>query len=59
MWGGEDCEGWEVEEGRKIFFGITLVFLVAMHAFRAHREAKVLQDKFGQAYLDYCDQTWF
>ena len=33
--------------------------LVAMHAFRAHREAKVLQEKFGQAYLDYRTQTWF
>ena len=33
--------------------------LVAMHAFRAHREAKVLQEKFGQAYLDYRNQTWF
>jgi protein-S-isoprenylcysteine O-methyltransferase Ste14 len=33
--------------------------LVAMHVFRAHREAMVLQEKFGQAYLDYRKQTWF
>jgi len=33
--------------------------LVAMHVFRARREGKVLQEKFGQAYLDYCNQTWF
>jgi protein-S-isoprenylcysteine O-methyltransferase Ste14 len=33
--------------------------LVAMHVFRAHREANVLRGKFGQAYLDYRDQTWF
>ena len=33
--------------------------LVAMHAVRAHQEAKVLQEKFGQAYLDYREQTWF
>ena len=33
--------------------------LVAMHVFRAHREAKVLKEKFQQAYLDYCAQTWF
>ena len=33
--------------------------LVAMHVFRAHQEAKVLQEKFGQAYLDYCNHTWF
>ena len=33
--------------------------LVAMHVLRAHREAKVLREKFGQAYLDYRNQTWF
>ena len=33
--------------------------LVAMHAFRAHREARVLQEKFGQAYINYCHETWF
>jgi protein-S-isoprenylcysteine O-methyltransferase Ste14 len=33
--------------------------LVAMHVFRAHREAMVLRAKFGQAYLDYQNQTWF
>jgi protein-S-isoprenylcysteine O-methyltransferase Ste14 len=33
--------------------------LVAMHVYRAHQEAKVLQGKFGQAYLDYRNQTWF
>ena len=33
--------------------------LPAMHVFRAHQEAKVLRKKFGQTYLDYCNQTWF
>ena len=33
--------------------------LVAMHVFRAHQEAKVLQEKFGQAYIDYRNHTWF
>jgi protein-S-isoprenylcysteine O-methyltransferase Ste14 len=33
--------------------------LVAMHVIRARREGKVLQEKFGQAYLDYRDETWF
>ena len=33
--------------------------LVAMHVFRARREGKVLQEKFGQAYIDYRNQTWF
>lgn len=32
--------------------------LVAMHVFRARREGKILREKFGQTYLDYCSQTW-
>ena len=38
---------------------VLFPILVALHAFRAHREAKVLQEKFGQAYLDYRSKTWF
>ena len=38
---------------------VLFPLLVALHAFRAHREAKVLQEKFGQAYLDYRNKTWF
>jgi protein-S-isoprenylcysteine O-methyltransferase Ste14 len=33
--------------------------LVGMHVFRAHREATVLQEKFGQDYIAYKNQTWF
>ena len=33
--------------------------LVAMHVFRARQEAKLLQQKFGQTYRDYRNQTWF
>jgi protein-S-isoprenylcysteine O-methyltransferase Ste14 len=33
--------------------------LGAMQAFQALREAKVLQEKFGQVYLDYVKHTWF
>jgi protein-S-isoprenylcysteine O-methyltransferase Ste14 len=33
--------------------------LVAMHVFRARREGNVLKEKFGQAYVDYRNQTWF
>jgi protein-S-isoprenylcysteine O-methyltransferase Ste14 len=33
--------------------------LLLMHAFRAHREATVLQEKFGQSYIDYRNETWF
>jgi protein-S-isoprenylcysteine O-methyltransferase Ste14 len=39
-------------------FAIYLL-LIAMQIFRAHQEAKVLREKFGQTYLDYCNQTWF
>ena len=33
--------------------------LIAMHVYRAHREATVLQEKFAQAYVDYRNRTWF
>jgi protein-S-isoprenylcysteine O-methyltransferase Ste14 len=33
--------------------------LIAMHVFRARREAKVLQERFGQTYANYRQQTWF
>ena len=40
----------------------ALVFvpiLIAVQLLRAHREAKVLQDKFGNAYQEYRKKTWF
>ena len=42
-------------------YGLFTLFplLVAMHVIRARREGKVLQEKFGQTYLDYRDETWF
>ena len=36
-----------------------LVVLLVFQVRQARREAKVLEDKFGQAYLDYSKQTWF
>jgi len=53
-----------------MLFGLILVFeapwlfvilgiLVGMQTFQARREAAVLQQKFGLAYLDYRRQTWF
>lgn len=33
--------------------------VLLMQLIRAGREAKVLQERFGQAYLDYREQTWF
>ncbi|HSP67072.1 MAG TPA: isoprenylcysteine carboxylmethyltransferase family protein [Bryobacteraceae bacterium] len=38
---------------------VPFLGLLVMHTVRARQEAKVLQDRFGQAYLDYRKQTWF
>ncbi len=38
---------------------VRLVALLVMQVFRSGRESRVLEEKFGQAYLDYRKQTWF
>ena len=38
---------------------VIFAVLVVFQARQARREAKVLQETFGQAYLDYRKQTWF
>jgi protein-S-isoprenylcysteine O-methyltransferase Ste14 len=38
---------------------VMLPVLMVFQARQTQREAKVLQEKFGQAYLDYSKQTWF
>jgi protein-S-isoprenylcysteine O-methyltransferase Ste14 len=38
---------------------LFLVFLVAVQTFRAHKEAQVLEAKFGDQYREYRKQTWF
>lgn len=38
---------------------VPLVVLLVMQVFRSGREAEVLQERFGQAYLGYRKQTWF
>ncbi len=38
---------------------VPFVILLAMQLIRANQEAKVLQEKFGDAYLSYRKQTWF
>jgi protein-S-isoprenylcysteine O-methyltransferase Ste14 len=40
------------------FFAILAAFAI-FQARQARREARVLQEKFGQAYIDYRKQTWF
>jgi protein-S-isoprenylcysteine O-methyltransferase Ste14 len=38
---------------------VPLVALLVMQVFRSGRESRILEEKFGQAYLDYRKQTWF
>jgi len=38
---------------------VPLIALLVMQVLRSGKEAKVLEEKFGQAYLDYRQQTWF
>lgn len=38
---------------------VILAGLAIFQGLQARREAKLLQEKFGQAYLDYRNQTWF
>jgi protein-S-isoprenylcysteine O-methyltransferase Ste14 len=38
---------------------VPFIPLLVMQVIRAGREATVLQARFGQAYLDYREQTWF
>ncbi len=38
---------------------VPYVLLLILQVFRVGKEAKVLREKFGQAYLDYREQTWF
>jgi protein-S-isoprenylcysteine O-methyltransferase Ste14 len=38
---------------------VPFVALLIMHTIRCRKEAAVLEDRFGQTYLDYRKQTWF
>jgi protein-S-isoprenylcysteine O-methyltransferase Ste14 len=38
---------------------LILAILVPVQVFRAHREAKVLENKFGDTYREYRKKTWF
>lgn len=38
---------------------LILVVLVPMQVMRARKEAKVLEEKFGDLYRDYRSKTWF
>jgi len=38
---------------------VVLAAFPILQSLQAHRESKILEEKFGQAYLDYRKQTWF
>ena len=38
---------------------LLLVVVVPMQVIRARKEAKVLEEKFGDTYRDYRSKTWF
>jgi protein-S-isoprenylcysteine O-methyltransferase Ste14 len=38
---------------------VVFVIIIPMQIIRARREAQVLEDKFGEAYRQYRDRTWF
>ncbi len=38
---------------------LVLVVIVPLQIFRARKEAKVLEDKFGDVYREYRARTWF
>jgi len=38
---------------------VVVVVLLVAQTIRGRQEAAVLQQKFGQAYLDYRKETWF
>ena len=42
----------------KPWFLLVLVLLIPMQILRSRKEAQVLEDKFGPAYLEYKKKTW-
>jgi protein-S-isoprenylcysteine O-methyltransferase Ste14 len=41
------------------WFLILLTVLIVVQVAQSRREAKVLEGKFGQPYLNYRNETWF
>lgn len=41
------------------FLALILIILIPMQIVRARQEARVLEAKFGEAYRQYRDRTWF
>ena len=40
------------------WFLLTVLVLIPLQIYRSHKEAQVLEDKFGEAYLNYKRRTW-
>jgi protein-S-isoprenylcysteine O-methyltransferase Ste14 len=43
----------------KPWLAATLLVIIPLQAFRARREARVLEDRFGEEYREYRRKTWF
>jgi protein-S-isoprenylcysteine O-methyltransferase Ste14 len=43
----------------ELWFFVIFVFLIPLQVYRSRKEAQVLEEKFGAAYLDYRRKTWF
>jgi protein-S-isoprenylcysteine O-methyltransferase Ste14 len=44
---------------RHPLFGVALVIVIPLQIVRTRREARVLDAKFGEAYGQYRERTWF
>ena len=43
----------------RLDFFLFLLVVIPMQIFRARREARVLEEKFGEEYREYRRRTWF
>ncbi|UWZ84010.1 methyltransferase family protein [Occallatibacter riparius] len=44
---------------RQLWFLLVFAVLIPMQVYRSRRESRVLEEKFGAAYLEYKRRTWF
>lgn len=41
------------------WFLLVFALLIPLQVYRSRKEAQVLEEKFGDAYREYCQRTWF
>jgi protein-S-isoprenylcysteine O-methyltransferase Ste14 len=58
VFGAVALSGLVLAMGKPIFL-LALLLLVPLQIKRARAESKVLEEKFGDAYREYCNNTWF